>query len=140
MLQGRNLELQVELPARHLGSFAGIMEALPRFRGALRQHRMPGHGEFLGAGLIDAIHLIGPGELAGHIAVFPAPHFGGALSFSQKIGHPVDFRHIDAAVDRAHRIPGGVALNEATLQYGPVAPTYIPDAVGRRPASAVEQS
>src|SRR6202041_2423301 len=85
-------------------------------------------------------HLLGPRDLARHIAEFPAAHFGGTLSFRQKVGDPLDLRHVDAAADRPHRIAAGIALNQAALEDGTIAPPNVSNAIRGSPPSAAEQA
>ena len=139
LFQGGDLELEIDRRTVDFGAFAGAVETLQRFGGALRLHRVPGHREFRRVRLVDAIHLLGPGELARHVAVFPAAHFGGALGFGQQVGDALDFRHIDAKADRAHRVAAGIALDEAALEDGSVASADIANAIGGGPAPAAQQ-
>ncbi len=110
-----------------------------RFGNPARQHRLPRHREVLRVGVVDAEHLVRPGEFARRIGVFPAADLGAALGFGQDIRQSLDLGYIHAATDGAHRIPGGVALDQSALQHGFVATAGIADSIRGGPAAAIDE-
>src|SRR5580698_7532281 len=115
------------------------LESLPGLRSALREHRIPGDDELVLRGLENAEHLPGPGELQGGIAVLPTAHLGRALRLLEEVREALDLGDVDATANGAHRIARGVALDEAALEYGSIAPARIANTVGHRPAPALDE-
>ena len=138
-LQGGDLGLHVKYTAARLGAPPRLMEPLARLRRVLPQGCVPGEDEFGGRSLVDAEHLLGPREIQGRVAVFPATHLGGALRLGQQVRQPLDLRDIDAAPNRPHRVALGIALDEAALEHRAIASAGIADAIAGRPAAPLDQ-